>query len=148
MLRRYLVAYSVNKPDWRTWMTTNSTDSIALLAANREIWMCKFCWCWYHIYETMKVDSSKNWAKKKVNMSTGPQLEKEKALCEWPWALHSVMVCGWLLKEAKLFSTKLLLSEKHKLKSYGIQQTLRWNNILLSVSKKVNPLKISQSQIC
>lgn len=33
---RYSVAYSVNKPDWRTWMTTNCTDSIALFALDRE----------------------------------------------------------------------------------------------------------------
>lgn len=53
-------------------------------------------------------------------MSTGPQPEKVKALCEWPWKLYWVMVGDQLLKEAYLFSTKLLLSEKHKLKSHSV----------------------------
>lgn len=117
--RKYSVACSMNKPDWRTWMTINCTDSIALLDLDREKWICKFCWCWYHVYETMKVDSFISWAKKRLIWVQAPNLKRRKLCVNGPG--HNT----WWLWVTRC-SKKLSYSQQ----TYCCQRSTNWKEIL------------------
>lgn len=128
-------------------MTTTCTDSIALRALDREKWICIFCWCCYYGYETMKVDSSKSWAKKGKYEYRPPTWKGESSV--W-MALETILGDGWwpVTQRSLVILNKVIVVREAQVEKpfCGIQQTLRWINILLSLSEKVNALKISQSQ--
>lgn len=136
---RYSVAYSVNKPDWRTCMTTSCTDCIVLPSLDREKLLYKFYWCWLMLIQCLWDNIS--WLfwrlskKKKVNMNTGLQLKRR----ELTWMALDMTLSdgGWPGSWKLSFLNKVIVvSEKW---FCGIQETLGWNNILLSVSKKSIP---------